>query len=466
MTPLLHISPSTSPFAPHCVRVCRFFFVRVSIFFFLATTNAVFFFLPFLFIVLSNVERMSSPDGTFAQTSLTADEDYGVASQSRVFEELLDAEVAVNLEKLREAARMGIPPLYRGVVYRYLLGVAFTDKSSEMTMEEQQDKDFLLLQSAYTRLWGIGDEDDDGSSAGGGGGGGVGGGSSSRKTATSNALKTLLAFSAASTASAVGATDVSGPLQPSVGSSDDTGDGSRGLLRIPFTYRGSSMVLSHTPSTALAAWEESLTALRHLAPYSQDARQRAKMESAMAALQVMHSSVSVDHVQLLVLFTRQLDLIASTARDTFFTVNALYSVLTQEQNILHSEQALQTHCANFLMLFRATLLPLYEHFTAEGLTTWEWVPSLLTSFFAGRMHPDDVFALWDYYLADKSEHQAMGLHPYACLATLSAMTELLIEGEKTELLYCLEHLPRIDTAAIMRKAVLIRESVYSKELLA
>ena len=410
---------------------------------------------------------MSSPNGTFAQTSLTADEDYGVASQSRVFEELLDAEVAVNLEKLREAARMGIPPLYRGVVYRYLLGVAFTDKSSEMTMEEQQDKDFLLLQSAYTRLWGIGDEDDDGSSAGGGGGGGgVGGGSSNRKTATSNALKTLLAFSAASTASAVGATDVSGPLQPSVGSSDDTGDGSRGLLRIPFTYRGSSMVLSHTPSTALAAWEESLTALRHLAPYSQDARQRAKMESAMAALQVMHSSVSVDHVQLLVLFTRQLDLIASTARDTFFTVNALYSVLTQEQNILHSEQALQTHCANFLMLFRATLLPLYEHFTAEGLTTWEWVPSLLTSFFAGRMHPDDVFALWDYYLADKSEHQAMGLHPYACLATLSAMTELLIEGEKTELLYCLEHLPRIDTAAIMRKAVLIRESVYSKELLA
>lgn len=402
-----------------------------------------------------------SPNGTFAHSPLTAEEDYGVASQGRIFEELLDAEVAVNLEKLREAARMGIPPAYRGVVYRYLLGVAFTDKSSEMTMEEQQDKDFQLLQSAYTRMWGDGDDDD---VRRGTGGGGVGGGrGSSGKAAAMNALKTLLAFSASSTAAAVGASSLGGPLQGRL--SSDEAEGSRGRLMLPFTYRGSSAVLSTTPSATLAAWEESLTLLRHVAPYAQDVRQRAKMESAIATLQVMYSAVSIDHVQLLVLFVRQLNLVAATARDTFFTVNALYQQLSQERNILHSAQALQTHCANFLMLFRATLLPLYEHFTAEGLTTWEWVPSLLTSFFAGRVHPDDVFALWDYYLADKSDHQAMGLHPYACLATLSAMTELLIEAEKTELLYCLEHLPRIDTAAIMRKAVLIRESVYSKELL-
>jgi hypothetical protein len=403
-----------------------------------------------------------SPNGTFTQPPLTADEDYGLASQARVFEELLDAEVAVNLEKLREAARMGIPPAYRGVVYRYLLGVAFTDKSSEMTMEELQDKDFQLLQSAYTRIWGGGDEDDDRGGTGGGGVG-VGGRSAGGKAAAMNALKKLLAFSASSTAMGVGASGTCGPLQSRQGSDD--ADSSRYSLMMPFTYRGSSAASSNTPSATLAAWEESLTALRHISPYNQDMRQRAKMESAVAALQVMYSSVSVDHVQLLVLFARQLDMIASTARDTFFTVNALYGVLTQERNILHSEAALQTHCANFLMLFRSTLLPLYEHFIAEGLTTWEWVPSLLASLFAGRMHPDDVFAFWDYYLADKSEHQAMGLHPYACLATLSAMTELLIEAEKTELLYCLEHLPRVDTAAIMRKAVLIRESVCSKELL-
>ncbi|KPA79129.1 hypothetical protein ABB37_05640 [Leptomonas pyrrhocoris] len=404
-----------------------------------------------------------SPIDPFIQSPMTADEDYGVASQDRVFEELLDAEVAVNLEKLREAARMGIPPAYRGVVYRYLLGVAFTDKSSEMTMEELQDKDFQLLRGAYTRIWGGADEDDDRGDAGGGADIGGGRGTSSKVAAT-NALKTLLAFSTSSTASAVGATNLSGPLQTRL-SSDDA-DCSRCPLHMPFTYRSSSAVLSHTPSATLAAWEEALAALRHAVPYNHDARQRAKIESAVAALQVMYSAVSIDHVQLLVLFARQLDLISSTARDTFFTVNALYQVLTRERNILHGERALQLHCANFLMLFRATLPPLYEHFLAEGVTTWEWVPSLLTSFFASRMHPDDVCALWDYYLADKSEHQAMGLHPYACLATLSALTELLIEAEKTELLYCLEHLPRIDTAAIMRKAVLIRESVYSKGLLA
>ncbi|KPI86971.1 hypothetical protein ABL78_3962, partial [Leptomonas seymouri] len=239
-----------------------------------------------------------SPDGGFVQPPLAADEDYGVASQERVFEELLDAEVAVNLEKLREAARVGIPPAYRGVVYRYLLGVAFTDKSSEMTMEELQDKDFQLLQSAYTRIWGSGDEDDD---RGGAGGGGVGSGrGSDSKVAAMNALKTLLAFSASSTAAAVGATDLSGPLQSRVGSDDV--DGSHCPLPMPFAYRGSYAVLSHTPSATLAAWEESLAALCRTAPYNQDVRQRAKIESAVAALQVMYSSVPIDHVQLLVLF--------------------------------------------------------------------------------------------------------------------------------------------------------------------
>ncbi|TPP52226.1 Rab-GTPase-TBC domain family protein [Leishmania donovani] len=379
-----------------------------------------------------------SPRGVYVQSPLAGEPEVGMANDGRIFEELLDAEVAVNMEKLREASRMGIPPAYRGVVYRYLLGVAFTDKSSEMTMEELQDKDFQLLNTAYTRM-------------------------------------ELLTFSTSSAVAAVSATEGSGPLHCSsgfrgIGSGDaggGTGGGSSGAgtVATPFVYRGPSAVPALGPSATLAAWEECVTALRYCEPYNADARQWARMESALAALQMMYCNVSVDHVQLIVLLARQLDRVASSARDTFFTVHALFDVLTQDGNILHDAHTLQTHCGNFLMLFRSVLLPLYEHFTVEGLTTWEWIPSLLTCFFVGRMHPDDVFALWDYYLADMSEHQAMALHPYACLAMLSSMTEVLIEAGKIELLYCLEHLPRLDTAAIMRKAVLIRESVYSKELL-
>ncbi|TPP44898.1 hypothetical protein CGC20_11880 [Leishmania donovani] len=370
-----------------------------------------------------------SPRGVYVQSPLAGEPEVGMANDGRIFEELLDAEVAVNMEKLREASRMGIPPAYRGVVYRYLLGVAFTDKSSEMTMEELQDKDFQLLNTAYTRM-------------------------------------ELLTFSTSSAVAAVSATEGSGPLHCSsgfrgIGSGDaggGTGGGSSGAgtVATPFVYRGPSAVPALGPSATLAAWEECVTALRYCEPYNADARQWARMESALAALQMMYCNVSVDHVQLIVLLARQLDRVASSARDTFFTVHALFDVLTQDGNILHDAHTLQTHCGNFLMLFRSVLLPLYEHFTVEGLTTWEWIPSLLTCFFVGRMHPDDVFAL---------EHQAMALHPYACLAMLSSMTEVLIEAGKIELLYCLEHLPRLDTAAIMRKAVLIRESVYSKELL-
>ncbi|CAJ1008912.1 putative Rab-GTPase-TBC domain containing protein [Leishmania naiffi] len=403
-----------------------------------------------------------STNGVYIPSPVGGDTDVGGANDGRIFEELLDAEVAVNMEKLREASRMGIPPVHRGVVYRYLLGVAFTDKSIEMTMEEMQDKDFQLLNTAYTRMWGNGDENDDRGGAGGSGHGGSHGAGSSM--AAQHTIRELLAFSMSSTAAVVSATEGSGPLHCSSGLRG-VGSSGAGTVAIPFVHRGPSVVPAHAPSATLSAWEEGVTALRYCAPYNADARQWARMESALAALQMMYCNVSVDHVQLLMLLARQLDRVASSARDTFFTVHALFNALTKDGNILHDAQTLQVHCGNFLMLFRAVLLPLYEHFTVEGLTTWEWIPSLLTCFFVGRMHPDDVFALWDCYLADMSEHQAMALHPYACLAMLSSMTEVLIEAGKVELLYCLEHLPRLDTAVIMRKAVLIRESVYSKELL-
>lgn len=60
-------------------------------------------------------------------------------------EELLDAEVSVNMFKLREASRLGIPRGARGTVYRYLLGVALPDKSIEMMVERHQDHEFKSL---------------------------------------------------------------------------------------------------------------------------------------------------------------------------------------------------------------------------------------------------------------------------------------------------------------------------------
>lgn len=47
--------------------------------------------------------------------------------------ELLTAEQHVQVDKLRESARNGVPPRVRGEVWMYLLGVLKADKTAEMT---------------------------------------------------------------------------------------------------------------------------------------------------------------------------------------------------------------------------------------------------------------------------------------------------------------------------------------------
>ncbi|BEJ07461.1 hypothetical protein CcaverHIS641_0407300 [Cutaneotrichosporon cavernicola] len=59
--------------------------------------------------------------------------------------ELLTAEQHVQLDKLRESARNGVPPRVRGEVWMYLLGVMSSDKTSEMTL-------LKALRTAYQEL--------------------------------------------------------------------------------------------------------------------------------------------------------------------------------------------------------------------------------------------------------------------------------------------------------------------------
>ncbi|CAK9786139.1 hypothetical protein CC85DRAFT_291039 [Cutaneotrichosporon oleaginosum] len=59
--------------------------------------------------------------------------------------ELLTAEQHVQLDKLRESARAGVPPRVRGEVWMYLLGVMSSDKTSEMTL-------LKALRTAYQEL--------------------------------------------------------------------------------------------------------------------------------------------------------------------------------------------------------------------------------------------------------------------------------------------------------------------------
>eukprot|EP00760_Papus_ankaliazontas_P037573 PhM_4_TR8549/c0_g1_i1/m.90593/K20360/TBC1D22, GYP1; TBC1 domain family member 2 len=60
-------------------------------------------------------------------------------------EDVMDMEVFVDLHRLRDLARLGVPSALRGRVYKYLLGVTTADKSHEVTQQRRREQRFLEL---------------------------------------------------------------------------------------------------------------------------------------------------------------------------------------------------------------------------------------------------------------------------------------------------------------------------------
>ncbi|CCW62532.1 unnamed protein product [Phytomonas sp. EM1] len=309
---------------------------------------------------------------------------------ARIFEELLDAEAAVDLARLREASRLGVHPRYRGMVYRYLLCVTLTDKSSEMSVERAQERDFELLRCAapYTQA---------------------------------------------------------GRLIKGTG----------GKPLAPYLYS----------SMSGAAWKRAISAMQHRAAFSHSPESRRWLDTVLESLQAIYSDASEEAIFILVQLVLPFKAIKSSAKDTFYCVNTIYHLLTHHGNPLQDEDCLQQHCGNFMMLFHTLNGMLYRHFFTEGITTLEWVPRLLCTLLADRLHLEDLLRIWDYYLTDPGETLTFSLHPFVCLALLSNLTEDLVDCDKREILYRLEHMPRINAEAVLQKAISIREDAYTRGLL-
>ena len=71
------------------------------------------------------------------------------------FRELLDADTHVELDKLVEAARAGVPTSVRGEVWKYLLGVAEADKSQELTYARQLQREYMRARRAALHALGV-----------------------------------------------------------------------------------------------------------------------------------------------------------------------------------------------------------------------------------------------------------------------------------------------------------------------
>ncbi|KAH9597111.1 Rab-GTPase-TBC domain [Trypanosoma melophagium] len=365
-----------------------------------------------------------NPNSNYVPNSASAEEKDCRSHSVSVFEELLDAEVLLNPAKLREASRAGIPPRYRSTVYRYLLGVAFVDKSREMTLERMQDKDFERLEVTFARIaTGIGNE-------------------GSNETNNNNGNLN-------NSASLTPLTNAPVPL----------------LARHESLFASGGRCADKHASAGNDAWAAAYTRAKSSPPLARDNERRKRLVAAAHALQVANSDATPDAVEHIFALARVFEAVHSTARDIYFSTQALYHLLTHHGNVLQSPACLQRECGTFLMLFRATNFELYRHFMSEGVTVVEWLPDMLSTLLAGRLHDDDVLRLWDAYLADALEQLCIPLHPYVCLAILADMTEVLLECEKSGIVERIRRLPRIKAGSIIQKAISLRESVFSKGLL-
>jgi hypothetical protein len=320
----------------------------------------------------------------------------------RAFEELLDAEVFVNSAKLREAARQGVPEAYRGTVYRYLLGIISTDKSSEMTFEQMQDEDFALLESSYVAL----------------------------NYHSANFQRSNPSAGAPTTATGVIAN--ASNVQKKLRQQDFWMD----------------------------VWAKGV---RHTPPYD-DGPRRKRLESTWRAIQMSHPDASAEDVRHILALAKPFDHISQAARDTHHCVEALLAILRLPGNSWSSRTCLTEHCGLFLCLFHHINENLYTHFIHEGVDALEWLPGMLRTLLAAHLHLEDTLRLWDTYLADAMEATGFPLHPYVCLALLTLFTEELLEMDGAEVLRFLRELPRVDVEALLQKAIALREEVTAREL--
>lgn len=69
-----------------------------------------------------------------------------MSASAKEFKDILNAEVHIDLDKLRESSRHGIPMEVRGEAWKYLLGVNPADRSQEITSIKDKYEEYLAIE--------------------------------------------------------------------------------------------------------------------------------------------------------------------------------------------------------------------------------------------------------------------------------------------------------------------------------
>ncbi|KAJ3221256.1 hypothetical protein HK099_003664 [Clydaea vesicula] len=132
--------------------------------------------------------------------------------------------------------------------------------------------------------------------------------------------------------------------------------------------------------------------------------------------------------------------------------------LTEHHYLQHS---LSDRIANFLMLFRVLLPELYTHFEEEDLNFHEWTTTWFSNLLSKELPLECVLRLWDTYF---SISDGYSLHTYVCLAVLNYMKENLEELEQSEIRGALNKLPNLDMDQVIGQAFNFKNEVIQRSL--
>lgn len=147
----------------------------------------------------------------------------------------------------------------------------------------------------------------------------------------------------------------------------------------------------------------------------------------------------------------------SRETEIFYCFEKLMEMMDEHNSV----SSISERVASFITLFRTALPDLYNYFEEEEVEIQEWATSWLQNVLAREMRLDDLIRLWDTYFSLREG--MFDLHRFVCLAVLVYLKESLEDMEQSEIRTLLMRLPPLDVDRIINDAFNLRHEHIERE---
>ncbi|KAI8347606.1 rab-GTPase-TBC domain-containing protein [Choanephora cucurbitarum] len=279
------------------------------------------------------------------------------ASYLSDFEDILQSEVYVDLERLRILARHGIPDQLRGEVWKYLLGIQQADRSKELSSSKARREEYDQFDKVDNDI-------------------------AKRIRGEVNRYQRR-----------VPEFDLVGHVQS--------------FVNIILAYLNSNRDVEYNPSM-----------ISLCAPF----------------IHVMENEC-----------------------DAYFCFEKLMQAIEE----FNQTVSLKEQVAQFMTLFRCSLVELCSYFDEEEVDLNEWSTSWLQNLLSKEMRFENLVRLWDTYFAIPDPFH---FHPFVCLSILQSAKEALEDLEQSEIRTLLLRLPLLNMEMIIADAYNFKHEAMARQV--